>query len=211
MAFSDIILNEILTFFIDSAPDYVILGKNLAQSSMLHSQRPFFCAILVFFMLLYLVKVLTNVNCWCHMFNYRFRWEMYGFTWFYPLKRRILAWNATIFFKKMTLYMKYDMKTVYLCSTKLTMVKTVIYDSSRSIFSKWMVKMAKIGAFTSKNACFLWEKSKTFWNLCEKLIKIFPFIHWDHIMMNRVKYGRFMADSGQILHPPIFRPLYISI
>ena len=161
MAFSDIILNEILTFYRFS-PRWCDFGQKSRSIKHVTFARPvFFCAILVFFMLLYLVKVLPNVNCCYHMFNYRFRWEIYGFTWFYPLKRRILVWNATIFFKKMTLYMKYAMKMVYLCLTKLTMVKTVIYDSSRSIFSKWMVKNGQNWRFYIKKCFFsLGEKQK---------------------------------------------------
>ena len=79
------------------------------------------------------------------------------------------------------------------------------------LLAKEWLKMAKIGDFTRKNTNFQWRKHKKFPMVCKKLIKTLPYIYWDHIRMNEVKYQSFMAEIGQFLHPAIFRPLYICI
>ena len=70
-------------------------------------------------------------------------------------------------------------------------------------------KMAKIGIFIPKMACFLREKSEKFRKLCKKSIKTFSFTYWDRIMMNRVNYRRFVICSGQFFSLPHFQtPIY---
>ena len=81
---------------------------------------------------------------------------------------------------KMGISIKYAMKTVHLCSAKLTLVGKVIQDSSGSTASNEMVKNGQNWRFFFKKPNFLREKSKKNQSYVKKkMIRTFPnFSSW---------------------------------